>query len=283
MKPLLFDVKSLLNDSIYIKEIDTPLLDDQFHFHNVYEIALIIKSSGKRIIGDSIENFTEGDLVLLGPHIPHVCYYSIEEGSTIKAIVIYFNPDWLTENHLNSPNLSKVRKLLDDIQRGIKVFGKTKEKVIKDIYLLKKGEGLERIITILDILQILAKSGEYECLASEGYSSSHNERSLKRIDQIYNYVLTNFGNKIKLENIAACVNMTPTAFCKYFKSKTQKTFSNFVNEIRIGYACKFLCNEDMNISEVCYKCGFNNLTNFNRNFKLITKMIPSEYKRKIKS
>ena len=247
------------------------------------EIALIIKSSGKRIIGDSIENFTDGDLVLLGLHVPHVSYYSNEKSSTIQALVIYFNPDWLTENHLNSPNLAKLRKLLEDMQRGIKVLGKAKKKVVKDMYKLKKGKGLERIITILDILQIISKSGEYKCLASEGYSSSYDQRGLKRIDEIYKYVLNNFSKKIKLENIAAIANITPTAFCKYFKSKTQKTFSNFVNEIRIGYACKLLCNEDLNISEVCYECGFNNLTNFYRNFKQITKMIPSEYKRKIKS
>jgi len=283
MKPLLFDVKSLLNDSIYIKEINASQLADQFHFHNAYEIALIIKSSGKRIIGDSIENFTDGDLVLLGLHVPHVSYYSNEKSSTIQALVIYFNPDWLTENHLNSPNLAKLRKLLEDMQRGIKVLGKAKKKVVKDMYKLKKGKGLERIITILDILQIISKSGEYKCLASEGYSSSYDQRGLKRIDEIYKYVLNNFSKKIKLENIAAIANITPTAFCKYFKSKTQKTFSNFVNEIRIGYACKLLCNEDLNISEVCYECGFNNLTNFYRNFKQITKMIPSEYKRKIKS
>ena len=189
MKPLLFDVKSLLDDSIYIKEINTPQLEDHFHFHNACEIALIIKSSGKRVIGDSIENFTEGDLVLLGPHVPHVSYYSNEKNSVIQALVIYFNPDWLTENHLNSPNLAKLRTLLEDMQRGVKILGKAKKKVIKDIYKLKSGTGLERIITILDILQIISTSAEYECLASEGYSSSYNQRGLKRIDEVYKYVL----------------------------------------------------------------------------------------------
>jgi AraC-like DNA-binding protein len=283
MKPLLFDVKYLLNDSIYLKEINTLQLEDQFHFHNAYEIAYIIKSSGKRIIGDSIENFTDGDLVLLGLHVPHVSYYTNEVGAALQALVIYFNPDWLREDHLNSPNLAKLRNLLSDLQRGIKVNGKAKNKVIKLLFTLKKGKGLERIITILSILQIISTSGEYECLASEGYSISYNQTGLKRMDQIYKYVLENFTEKIKLEKIAAIANITPTSFCKYFKSNTQKTFSNFVNEIRIGYACKLLCNEDISISEVGFKCGFNSLANFNRTFKQVTKMIPTEYKNKIKS
>ncbi|GAA4749013.1 AraC family transcriptional regulator [Flavisolibacter ginsenosidimutans] len=282
MKPLLFDVKSLLNDSIYVKEIDTLQLEDQFHFHNAYEIAYIIKSHGKRIIGDSIENFTHGDLVLLGLHVPHVSYFSNEQGAALQALVIYFNPDWLTEEHLNSPNLTKLRKLLKDLQRGIKVHGPAKKKVIKLLYTLKNGKGLERIITILSILQIISNSGEYKCLASEGYSSSYHQTGLKRMDQIYKYVLENFTETIKLEKIAAIANITPTSFCKYFKSNTKKTFSNFVNEIRIGYACKLLCNEDSSISEVGFKCGFNTLANFNRTFKQITRMAPSEYKNKIK-
>ncbi|WP_187774875.1 AraC family transcriptional regulator [Pedobacter sp. BS3] len=283
-------MESLLKDSIYIKEIKTSILDhDRFHYHNAYEIALILKSKGTRIIGDSIENFTEGDLVLLGPNVPHIAYYNNDDspvknkkGYIIHAIVIYFNPNWLTQTQLDSNNLAKLKRLLDDAKRGIKITGNTRKKIIKNIVSLRKGIGLERIIIMLHILQLISSSNEYECLASQGYSNSFSQKDINRLDKVYQYIRDNFTEPIRLEDAAYIANMTPTAFCKFFKNKTQKTFSNFVNEIRIGYACKLLWNPDLTISQICYKCGFNNLTNFNKNFKRYTNMTPTVYKISLK-
>ncbi|MBL7736337.1 MAG: helix-turn-helix domain-containing protein [Chitinophagaceae bacterium] len=287
MRPLLIDVKSLLTDSIHIKEIDGIALEEQLHFHNVYEIALIITSGGKRIVGDNIEDFTDGDLVLLGPNVPHMTYYGTEVAyendsySRIKALVIYFNPDWLSENHLNSPNLAKFRKLIEDAKRGIKILGNTRKKVIKEMIKLKNLTGLKRIISILFILEQISISEEYQCLAREGYLNTYSQQDVKRIDEVYAYVMSHFTEKISLPEIASVVSLTPTAFCKYFKSKTQKTFSAFVNEVRIGHACKLLGNKNLSISQVCYRSGFNNLASFNKNFRSLTKMIPSEYRLKL--
>lgn len=283
--PLLLDVKWLLKDSIYVKEVETSHLVDQFHFHNVYEIALILKSKGTRIIGDSIENFTDGDLVLLAPNLPHIAYYKgdLISNPVFHALVVYFHPDWLTESQLNSENLINLRRLLDDTKRGIKIFGATKHKVAKNIMKLKNCKGLESIIKLLDILQTVSGSNEYECLASEGYSNSFRKKDIQRLDNVYQYVRDYFTEEISLEEIADIANMTPTAFCKYFKSKTQKTFSNFVNEVRVGYACKLLFDDNLTISQVCYKCGFNNLTSFNENFKYFNKRTPSEYRLSLKS
>lgn len=279
-KPLLQDVKWLLKDSIYVKEIKIADLDDEFHFHDVYEVALIIKSKGTRIIGDSIENFVEGDLVLLGPQVPHIAYKKDHPGNNplFHAIVIYFHPDWLTETQLNSTNLNRLRKLLKDSRRGIKIFGKTKNLVAQKIIELKKCNGLKAIISLLDILETISQSKEYDCLASEGYSNVFNQKDIERLDNVYKYVRDHFTDAITLTDIASIANMTPTAFCKYFKNKTQKTFSNFVNEVRIGYACKLLFDEGLTISQICYKCGFNNLTSFNINFKEFAKKTPSEYR-----
>lgn len=284
-RPLLQDVKWLLKDSIYVKEIETTHLEDQFHFHNVYEIALIVKSKGTRIIGDSIENFTDGDLVLLGPQVPHIAYFKEDAVSSpvFHALVVYFHPDWLTESQLNSENLSRLRKLLDDTKRGIKIFGVTKNKVAKIINQLKNCTGLESIIKLLEILELVSRSNEYECLASEGYSNAFRKKDIQRLNNVYQYVGDHFTDEITLEQIAKVANMTPTAFCKYFRKQTQKTFSNFVNEVRVGYACKLLFDDDLTISQVCYKSGFNNLTSFNENFKNYTKRTPSEYKLSLKS
>lgn len=283
MEPLLLDVKSLLKDSIYVKELNLSHLEDQFHYHNAYEISYMLKSNGRRVIGDNIEDFTDGDLTLMAPHVPHVSYtdkdYCLSDNNPkVHALVVYFNPDWLTDIHFNSPDLIRVRELFENMKRGIKIFGQTKKKVVKSIFRLKTSYGLERIITLLDILVVISKSEEFACLASEGYTHLSNKKDVKRIDEVYQYVKEHFKDKIMLEDIASNANMTPTAFCKYFKNRTNKTFSNFVNEIRIGYACKLLCEENLTISQICFECGFNNLTNFNRNFKRFNKMVPSEYK-----
>jgi AraC-like DNA-binding protein len=282
MEPLLHDVKSLLKNSIYVKELTLPYLDDKFHYHNTYEICYILKCSGKRIIGDSIEYFTDGDLTLLAPNVPHISYSNTnpdtEDEKQVHAFVVYFNPDWLTETHLNSPELLKIRELFEHMKRGLKIGGETKKKIVKSIFKLKTSTGLEGIITLLDILVIISKSNDYEFLASEGYFEVKSQREEKRIDEVYEYVNNNFKEKIMLDEIASIANLTPTAFCKYFKNRTNKTFSNFVNEIRVSYACKLLCKEKLNISQICFESGFNNLTSFNRNFKYFTKMMPSEYK-----
>jgi AraC-like DNA-binding protein len=283
MEPLLLDVKSLLKDSIYVKELQLPSLEDQYHYHNAYEISYILKSTGRRVIGDNIENFTDGDLTFLAPLVPHISYSSqqldiSDASSYVHAVVVYFHPDWLTDSHFNSPELAKVREIFENMRRGIKIFGETKKKVVKNIMKLKTTRGLEQIITLLNILLIVSKSNEYACLASEGYAQVSNQKDEKRIDEVYRYVRENFEEKIKLDDIASIAHMTPTAFCKYFKARTKKTFSHFVNEVRIGHACKLLCKDDMNITQIAFECGFNNLTNFNKNFKQFKKMVPSEYK-----
>lgn len=284
MEPKLLEVDSLLKDSIYFKEIKTARLEDQFHFHNTYEIALILKSKGTRIIGDNIENFTEGDLVLLGPRLPHIAYYKNDSEMTdrlIHALVVYFKPDWLTEKQLNSETLIRLRKLFEDAGRGIKISGTSKKRVIKNLLKLKQSKGLERILILLHILEIISNSVEYEYLASQGYTNYFSEKDINRLDKVYQYIRDNFTETISLDDIAAVANMTPTAFCKYFRNKTKKTFSNFVNEVRIGYACKLLWNKNLSICDICFKCGFNNLTNFNKNFKRYTGRIPTEYKKYI--
>ncbi|MEJ0103863.1 MAG: AraC family transcriptional regulator [Bacteroidota bacterium] len=284
MNPLLQDVELLFKGSIYVKEIKAPTLNDQLHFHNVHEIAWILKGSGKRIVGDNIEYFTNDDLVFISPMLPHASYIGQDYllcNQEVHALVIYFHPDWFNESVTNSSDFVKLRKLMKDIERGIKVSGEARAKTIKSLMNLKKGKGLERIIILLEILDCISKSDDYKCLASEGYSNSYGKNDVERLGEVYKYIMKNFTDIIKLDDIASIANMTSTSFCKYFKYKTGKTFSSFVNEVRIGQACKMILNESLDISQICYSCGFNNLTNFNRNFKHFTRMTPTEYKRNL--
>jgi AraC-like DNA-binding protein len=284
MNPLLQDIEPLIKGSIYVKEIKKPNLNDQLHFHNIHEIALILKGSGKRIVGDNIEYFTDSDLVFIGRLLPHASYIEKDyllTNQDVHALVIYFRPDWFNENLLKSSDFIKLMKLIKEIERGIKIFGNTKTRTIKALIKLKNSTGLERIIKLLEILDFVSKSNEYKCLASEGYSNSYGQNDVERLGEVYKYIMKNFTDTIKLGDVSSIANLTPTAFCKYFKSKTGKTFSSFVNEVRIGQACKLIFNLNLNISQICYSCGFNNLTNFNRNFKHFTKMTPTEYKKNL--
>lgn len=287
MKPLLIDKKLLTEGAVSIKEIDLPHLDAPFHFHNAYEIVLILESVGRRVVGDNIEDFTDGDLVLMGPDLPHLWYnekqyYRHDSSLRVRSIVVYFRLDWLNETLLKFSEFNSLEKLHKNVSRGIKIYGKTKKKIQKIIIKLAKSNGLKRIIQVLTILDMVAKSEEYECLASEGYVNSYSETDIERIDKIYQYVINNYTEKITLKEASDTVNMTPNAFCRYFKTRTQKTFTRFVNEVRIGYACKLLYNDNLSISEICYQCGFNNITNFNKNFRTFTKMSPSDFRSRMK-
>ncbi|MEO6000651.1 MAG: AraC family transcriptional regulator [Chitinophagaceae bacterium] len=285
MKPLLFDVKSSLRNSIYIKDVKSKYLSDQFHFHNAYEIALILKGSGMRIVGDSIDNFSDGDLILLAPNLPHASYsdkkYHVKATSTkVHAIVVYFLPDWINDAHFNSKDFAPIKALLNEIKRGITVTKNTHAVVMNYLLQLRNADGLQSFIILFQILYAIARSNDYCCLSSPGYTNTYDEHNIKKIHTIYKYVMENFTRRILLNDIAAIAFMTPSAFCKYFKSKTNKTFTYFVNEIRIGHACQLIINKNMDISSICFECGFNNFTSFNKNFKQFTKITPSEYRTK---
>lgn len=288
MKPILIDTKLTLQNSIVVKDIDVPFLDNPLHFHDAYEIVLIRKSEGKRVVGDHVEFFSHNDLIFMGPKLSHAWfnegYYrnSVNSGS-VKATVIYFHPDWLSQSLLESSDFIKLKDLLFRMNRGVKVLGYTKNILIRKINKIKNGGGLRSIIQLLDILETLCSSSEYECLASIGYANSFRQKDAGKIDRIYQYVMESFDKPIELKQVAAVAHMTPTSFCKYFKLRTQKTFSHFLNEIRISHACKLLYNENLSVSEIYLQCGFNNFSNFNRTFRELKKMSPTAFRSSLKN
>ncbi|WP_316791991.1 AraC family transcriptional regulator [Pedobacter frigoris] len=287
MQPLLIETNAVLQQSIFVKEVNVKNLNNPLHFHKEYEMVLMTKSNGRRIVGDSIENFTEGDLVIMGPNLPHVMYndkeyYAPDSELEVSAIVTHFRLDWLRESFINSGEATKLNDLLRDINRGIKIYGKSHKRVVTILNELLLSTGLKRIIHLLNILDLLSETNEYECLSSLGYSNLHNHKDMQRINKIYDYIMNNFTENITLKDAAALANMTIASFCKYFKGRTQKTFTQFVNEVRIGHACKLLYDDHLSISQICFQSGFNNLTNFNRNFKEYTKLNPSDFKKSLR-
>ena len=284
MKAYLIEVDFKKEQSFFIKNIDQHHFDGPFHFHELCEMNYVVESSGKRIVGDNIANFSSGDFVLMNSNLPHIWYndpgYFKENTMTsAKAIVTYFNPNFLSGLSNEDQYNAKIKTLFEKAKRGIRFFGKTQQAVLTILNGIHLKNGLEKVINFLDIINLLLESKEYEYLASVGYEHSFNEKDTQRMNDIYKYLITNFTEPISLAQIAGVANLTPPAFCNFFKKRTLKPFSGFLNELRIGHACKLLNNMELSIADVCFQSGYENMTNFNNFFKKITKKTPSQYRR----
>lgn len=286
MKALLINLDYTLSDSFLVKEIVTPFFKNTRHFHQDYELVLVLESTGKRVIGDHIENFRKGDLVFVGPNLPHAWfndneYYEGNENLKARSIVTYFKKSWLEKDVLKLPQSSKISKLLENGHRGIKIKGRARARITELLMHIHESEGLKKVVDIFAILHELAENKDFELLTSIDYLNSYNENETQRINQVYEYVLKNFAGQIKLEEAAEIANMSTNAFCRYFKAHTQKNFSQFVNEIRIAHACKLLQKRDFTISQISYESGFQSMTNFNKFFRKIMMKSPLEYRKEM--
>ncbi|WP_187262690.1 AraC family transcriptional regulator [Pontibacter beigongshangensis] len=284
MKPILLKVDVAPEQSFKVRKNVNPLFYNQWHYHPELELTFIQKGSGIRFVGDNIGNFREGDLILLGANLPHF-WRSDEEGAdkeqaqSCQALVVQFLPDFWGSPFMNLPELAVVKELFQKAKRGIRITGETQEEVSGLMQALNTVSGLERILLLLRILQTIAYSAQTDFLCSSGFHSSLSEAETKRMADIHTYTLANFASKIRLEEIAALVHLTPNAFCRYFKSHTRKTYSQFLLEIRVGHACKLLMEGKLPVGQICLESGFQNFSNFNRYFKAITRLTPQQYQR----
>ena len=258
----------------------------EYHFHPEYELKYVIESKGKRFVGDTIENFQEGDLILLGPNIPH--YWrndEIHDQSDLiqaKAVVVLFSEDFLGNKLFSLQEMTPVRELLKKSHSGLVFPNATNSQIPKMMDEVTEAKGPLRIILILEILAELAKSESRKLLTEEFSSGTPcldaNSPSFARLQKVHHYVIKNFHSPIQIEDVAQIANMTPHAFCKYFKKSTKKTFMTFLNELRVCHAKKLLIENKIPISQICVEAGFNNISNFNRQFKTGTHMTPSDFR-----
>lgn len=286
MKAKFIEVSPPSKKTIHIKLVDQEFLNFPLHFHELCELVLILESYGKRIVGNSVDNFDVGDLVLMGPNIPHIwrndpLFQKQHADLRAKAIVIYFPEDFLLQLTDDELTISAMQQFINRAKRGLCFYGETLDSVTSKLKTIINKQSFTRILDFLFIIELMHKSSEYRYLASEGYEHTFNDQDAKRINDVYLYVMQNFQQNINLNTAAAIANITPNAFCRFFRRHTQKSFSRFVNEMRVGHACKLLMNKELSISEVCFQSGYQNLTNFNKFFKLFMHKSAGQYRKEM--
>ncbi len=271
------------NYSFITRRLQLASNTTKIHSHRNFELNYIASGSGKRIVGNSISGYAKGDLVLLGPHIPH-CWDNLEtEQDTIaECIVTHFNENIISSDFFNIPELEQVVDLLKNASNGIWFKGKKTEKVGQTLKKMVTLKGLERYIELLKVFHLLLQIDERENLALPSALTNSFETDQDQINKIYEYVFNNIQTGIKLKEASALVFKEPGSFCRYFKKKTNQTFMDYVKNVRIGMAAKLLAETDKQITQICYECGYNNLANFNHYFRVIMKKTPSEYRKEFK-
>ncbi|MDX1758614.1 MAG: AraC family transcriptional regulator [Arenibacter algicola] len=266
------------------KLLRQPNFDPIWHFHPEYQLFMVLKGGGTRFIGDHVKHFKEGDITFTGPNLPHMWRsdnegYAVEDSLWSEGIVVYFHEDFIGQSLLQKEEMIKLRQLFHKSLRGLDVTGKAAKSIGTMLTKLVHLEGMESVLELFKILNCIANTTETISLASPGYTNSLKEADTERMNNVHAYVMKNFKSKIELSTVASLANMTPTSFSRYFKIHANKTFSEFLSEIRIGYACKLLIENKMNIGQACYESGFQTLSNFNKQFKAITKRTPLSYKK----
>lgn len=256
-----------------------------WHYHPELELHYIIKGEGVRFIGDNISNFSAGEFVLLGENLPHTwhCdeeYLQKNSGQEVEAVVLHFLPTCIGEDFLLLPEARLLPRLFEKAKKGMLIINETREKVAELILSATKTENLDRIISLLSILNILSETEDYQTITKANTFYQSDEYETERLNVVCNYTLSNYSKVISLEEIASISNLTITSFCRYFKLMTKKTYYDFLTEIRISHACRFLIEDKFSIDQIADKCGFYNIPNFYRQFKKVVGTTPLTYKRK---
>ncbi len=272
-----------------IREI-TPLSDDDFfivlhhlnakfdfpvHYHPEYELNLVLNSKGRRIIGDSIESYGQQDLVLIGPNTPHAW---TGNQPNVEVVTIQFLPDFISEKAFSRKLTLPIKDLLERSKMGVVFSSETTKSLHDRIMKLTQTGRFESLLEFLSVLNDLATSADQRTLSSLSYVGQFDTSKSRRIKIVNQYLYDNLINPIKINDVAALVNMTPSAFSHFFKKRTQRSFSDYLSDLRIGNAARLLIESEKTISEICFESGFNNVSNFNRAFKEKKGCTPTEFR-----
>ncbi len=281
-------ITSYQNSSVSVISREEAFFQAPFHSHPELELVYVKESYGKRIVGNTVEQFVPGDMVFLGSDIPHVwlndeIYYQGISTLKAKAIVVYFNKEIFGPAFYELKETQKINSFFNQAVRGVAIIGKTNQLIAKKLEKLVQKKDFEMIVGLFKILALLSESSDIAFINSDLYMPTNEKSKKDRLSAVFEYLKENYNEEISLIKIAEIANLTPTSFCRMFKLKTKKSFVEYLNEIRVSNACKLLIETDLGISEIAYKCGYKTASNFNQLFKKLTGTTPKEYRKKAES
>ena len=275
MKAQLEDIPSKQGGaSFYQTKISVPSFEFKWHYHPEYELTYILKGNGYRVVGNSHEQFSEGDLVLLGSNLPHTWCGKLDDSTPSEALVIQFSKDFI-EPFLKLNESRSIEKLLELSHRGI--CCDTNQLLVDQIYTLTNTSGLDSVLSLLSILDQLSK-GITRPLTTENYHGIITKQFESRVNKVCTHLQQHFHEAITLKQVSDLVFMSESNFCKFFKKATNTTFSDYLNDLRINEACHLLLSSEENISKIAHDCGFESLSYFNRVFLKKKQLTPSGFR-----
>lgn len=282
MKAILFKNSSPDEYSFVFQEDHVPYFYDKLHYHAEIQLTVILKGEGTRFVGSNISSFAPGDVYMLGSNLPHVfrCsnkYYEKNKKLKAQSMSVYFRPDSFGKEFFDLPEAKKIKKLISESSKGIVFSGKIKDKAAQLMLEIKQAQGFGKLCSLLSLFKILAETSNRKLISGVEFHSPLESQNNKRFNDIYYYIINNFQKEIKLEKLAKVANMSTTGLCRFFKQRTRKTIFRFLIELRVEHACKLLEEGQHKVSDIADACGYNNISNFNRQFLLVTGRTPREY------
>jgi len=270
--------------SFFVNDLIVNHFLSPIHYHPQIEITYIIQGTGMCFAGESVQPYQPGEIVILGDNIPHAFissrdHYNTEKPKISRAINILFSKEMFGDTFLSMPENQFINSVFSDAKRCIRFSRKKSSELTSLIIKLSTTKGFERLDLLLQILYYMDSSEDKEFLNVPYLSYDINKEDMKRINKIYEYVFANYHNYISLKTIAEISNLSPQSFCRYFKNRTNKTFSKFLAEIRIGQASKLLKEDNKTVTDICYEVGFNHFSSFNKQFKNIMGTTALKYKK----
>lgn len=277
MKILPFKIPKTEREALIYQEDIEPVFYDQLHQHEEIQISFISKGSGTLLVGDSINDYNEGDILVIGENIPHVFRSNSAANPESIMLTLFFTKISFGKDFFSLNDMSNVDNFFKDSEYGMKILSNQK-KIIHHFVKLKKQNKIQRIASFLKIINLIISS-EKTPLSSFVYKKKYTDDEGRRMSAVFEYAIKYYHQNITLDEVAEKANMSKNAFCRYFKKRTNKTFFQFLIEIRIEQSCKLLHNKkDLSVASISELCGFQDITNFNRKFKELKGISPSQYR-----
>jgi AraC-like DNA-binding protein len=282
MKPVFEKVPMGLGESLHCEVVKGRDYGTRWHFHPEHQLTLAVRSQGHRLVGDHLGALEDGDVVLVGSNVPHVWHQAVDAGSEAEAVIVRFDEGFVGKEFMAKAEMEGVRALLRRAARGLLVQGKAREEVARRMLALPEEGRLERVVGLLAILARLAsaKAGEMKALASASYEPMLLSEDQDRMERVCAYIHQYYMEKVERRELAALAALSEGAFSRFFHSRTGRTVPQYVNELRVGRACRLLLEfPGRTVSDVALDCGFDNLANFNRRFLAARGVAPSVFRK----